>query len=157
MPGKTLEQMEENRKELRIRPARPKDLESVEKLLIASGLAPDGLDDHLSSMLIAEREHRVVATAALELYGDSALLRSVAVDSTERGTGLGQRITKEAIHLALRLRINRLFLLTETAGDFFHKFGFRKVNRAVIPEVVRSSIEFTSLCPDSALAMVLQL
>ena len=149
--------MEGNRKEIRIRPARQEDLRSVEKLLIASGLPPDGIDEHLSSMLIAKRENKVVATAGLEIYGDSALLRSVVVDPTERGGGLGQRITREAVKMAINLSVNRLFLLTETAERFFPKLGFQIVDRAVIPATVKSSLEFTSLCPDTALAMELKL
>lgn len=150
-------QMEANRKIIRIRSARQEDLDSIENLLIASGLPPDGIENHLSSMLVGELEYQILATAALEMYGDSALLRSVAVDSIARGTGLGTRMTEAIVKLALRLRVNRLFLLTETAEDFFPKFGFRKVNRSDIPDNVKSSLEFTLLCPSSALALELRL
>ncbi|MCZ6706157.1 MAG: GNAT family N-acetyltransferase [Bacteroidetes bacterium] len=157
MLPKTLVQMVDDRKEIRIRAARQEDLAPVERLLVATGLAPDGIDDHLPTILIAEHEHQIVATAALEIYNDSALLRSVAVDPDVRGTGVGKRITMEAINLAQRLEIDRLFLLTDTAGEFFPKFGFRVVSRLVIPDLVKSSIEFTSMCADTALAMELRL
>jgi len=149
--------MEKNQIETAIRPARPRDLEPVKTLLISSGLPPDGIEDHLSSMVIAEREGEIIATAALEIYGESALLRSVAVDAREQGTGLGRKITAEAIGVARHLNVIRVFLLTETAREFFPKFGFRIVDRAAIPDLVKSSLEFTTLCPDSALAMELKL
>lgn len=149
--------MEANRKKIRIRPARQEDLDSIEHLLIASDLPSDGIENHLSSMLVGELEYQIVATSALEMYGESALLRSVAVDSIARGTGLGTRMMEAIVKLALRLRVKRLFLLTETAEDFFPKFGFRKVNRSDIPDNVKSSLEFTLLCPSSALALELRL
>src|SRR2546426_10626500 len=48
-----------------------------------------GLEQHVGSTLVARDGDRIVGTAALELYGGSALLRSVAVAgrSEERRVG----------------------------------------------------------------------
>ena len=37
------------------------------------------------------------------------------------------------------------------------RFGFQLVDREAVPATVKGSIEFTSACPDSALAMALNL
>ena len=45
----------------------------------------DGLADHLATTLVARRDGAIVGSAALEMYPDGALLRSVAVAPTCRG------------------------------------------------------------------------
>jgi len=59
-------------------PASRDELPGILELLQEAGLPPDGLADHLSTTLVARQEGRVVGSAALELYGRAALLRSVA-------------------------------------------------------------------------------
>jgi amino-acid N-acetyltransferase len=53
--------------------------------------------------------------------------------------------------------VRRVFLLTETAADFFPRFGFRPVARTAVPAAVQQSVEFSSACPASALVMVKEL
>jgi amino-acid N-acetyltransferase len=81
----------------------------------------------------------------------------VAVDAAARGQGLGQRLTHAALDLARERGIRRVYLLTETADDFFGRFGFRLIDRADVDAAVRESVEFSSACPASARVMLLQL
>jgi amino-acid N-acetyltransferase len=74
--------------------ANPSDLPEVHALLQRSQLPLDGLDEHVETMIVAREESHVVGTAALELYADGALLRSVAVDSATQGRQLGHRLTE---------------------------------------------------------------
>ncbi|HJW82717.1 MAG TPA: amino acid acetyltransferase, partial [Anaerolineae bacterium] len=67
-----------------IESARAGDLPAIFTLLQRSSLPQDGLADHLAATLVARDGDRVVGSAALELYGESALLRSVAVDAALR-------------------------------------------------------------------------
>ncbi len=122
-------------------------------LLEGAGLPPDGVREHLETALVARDSGRVVGSAVIELYGDAALLRSVAVDQTLRGKGLGIRLTEAALDLARARGARRAFLLTETAGWFFPRFGFHVIRRDEVPERVRGSVEFTTACPDTALVM----
>ncbi|MFQ6017775.1 MAG: inositol monophosphatase family protein [Kiloniellaceae bacterium] len=92
-----------------------------------------------------------------QVDGRSALLRSVAVDARLRGRGLGGDLTEAALSLARELGLADVYLLTETADLFFPRYGFRRVERAEIPEAVRGSIEFTQSCPESAIAMKAEL
>jgi amino-acid N-acetyltransferase len=133
--------------------ATPADLPGLLALLQRAKLPPDGIDAHVGSTLIVRRGNAVVGSAALELYGDAALLRSVAVDASLRGQGLGMKLTEAALDLARRRGARAVYLLTETAEQFFPKFGFRVVTRDVIPEAVKRSVEFTTSCCATAVAM----
>lgn len=102
-------------------------------------------------------EGQLIGSGGLEFYGDSALLRSVAVAGAERGKSLGQEIVKDIISRAKARSIEQIFLLTETAHDFFLRFGFRDTDRSGVPLEVQKSSEFSSVCPVSAFCMVLEL
>ena len=137
--------------------ATPGDLAAIEMLLRRSGLPQDGVGDRLATTLVAREAERIVGTAALELYGSEALLRSVAVEPAHQGQGLGQELTRGALGLARQRDVTRVYLLTETAGGFFPRFGFRPLPRTDVPANVQASGEFTYACPASALAMIASL
>jgi amino-acid N-acetyltransferase len=82
------------------------------------------------------------------------MIRSVAVDPAWRGRGLGGRLTRVVLDLAEQAGVQRIYLLTETAPDFFRGFGFRPIQRDDADAAVRTSAEFTELCPTSAIVMV---
>ncbi len=46
-----------------------------------------------------------------------------------------------------------VYLLTETAGDFFPRFGFTAEERSSAPASLQGSVEFRSACPKSARMM----
>ncbi len=134
-------------------PAVRGDLPGIPSLLGARGLPSDGLEDHLESTLVARESGRIVGSAAVELHGPHALLRSVAVDGRHRGGGLGQRLTREAPEHARSRGAPEAFLLTETAAAFFARLGFGPGARTAVPEPVRGSVEFVSACSAGASAM----
>jgi N-acetylglutamate synthase-like GNAT family acetyltransferase len=137
--------------------AGPADWPEVLALLEASNLPVGGLEEHLATALVARDDGAVVGSVALELFGSDALLRSLAVRPELRGQGLGRRLTDAALLLARERAIQRVYLLTETAAPFFRRLGFRDVARPDVPERVRNSLEFRSLCPASAEALTLNL
>jgi amino-acid N-acetyltransferase len=139
--------------EIRIERAREHDLAEVFRLLDTNRLPRDGLREHLATLIVARHDGRVVGSAALELYQDGALLRSVAVDPALQRTGLGRRLTGETIELARQADVPAIYLLTTTAGQYFPKFGFERIERRDVPESVQASVEFTSACPSSATVM----
>jgi amino-acid N-acetyltransferase len=130
---------------------------AILELLARADLPPEGLLEHIETALVARTGGEIVGSAALEVYDDGALLRSVAVDPNLQGQGLGVRLTEAVLHRARELSITHVYLLTETAAEFFPRFGFQPVERSEVPEGVKQSVEFTTLCPDSALAMGLSL
>ena len=129
------------------------DASAVLSLLERSGLPTDGWLRHLEETIVARRDGRVVGSAALEVYDEGALLRSVAVEADARGSGIGRQMTLAAIARAADLGVPAMFLLTTTAEHFFPKFGFEPCARADVPSSVRESVEFTSACPASAVVM----
>jgi phosphinothricin acetyltransferase len=136
-----------------IRAAQPADWPAVAELLAASGLPTAGLREHFASALVAVESGGVVGSAALELYPEGALLRSVAVSAAARGSGIGRELTQAAIRLAERRHAPAIYLLTTTAERYFPKFGFETISRGAVPLSIQSSVEFTSACPASAAVM----
>jgi amino-acid N-acetyltransferase len=143
--------------ELRIEPAHPDDLPAIVSLLEHSGLPRAEIEQHLDAAVVVRDGTRLVGSAAVELYGAAGLLRSVAVAAEQRGQGLGRRLTNAALELARRRGVRHLYLLTETAAEFFPRFGFRTIPRTAVAPTVQQSIEFTRACSASALAMVTEL
>lgn len=136
-----------------IRGAEPSDRERVESLLVASGLPLDGVADHFSSFFVVDDGGQIVGVVGVELYGQHALLRSVAVASEAKGTGVGTLLTRRAIDEAYARGARAIYLLTTTAEKFFPRFGFERVTRDEVPEAVRVSREFQGACPASATIM----
>jgi amino-acid N-acetyltransferase len=128
-------------------------LEEVRSLLQRVRLPLDGVDEHVDTMLVARADGHVVGTAALELYAEGALLRSVAVDPRCRGERLGHELTEAALRLAAQNGAATVFLLTTTAERFFPKFGFETIGRDDVPASVQASLEFQSACCASATVM----
>jgi amino-acid N-acetyltransferase len=133
--------------EATIGPATVPDYPAMLALLRRCGLPEAGLAAHMGAALVARAGGAVVGCAALELYGEAALLRSVAVDAAWRGRGLGRALVEAALDLARRRGVGEVSLLTETAADFFPRFGFRPVERAAVAAPVRGSVELTAACP----------
>ncbi len=137
-----------------LRVARPEDLPVLEALLAAAGLPTEGVAEWLPGFVVAEHEGRIVGVAGLEVYGADGLLRSVAVAEEWRGRGLGSALTAEVLAGARRDGLRAVYLLTETAENYFPKHGFRRIARSEVPEPVTHSVEFRELCPASSTVMV---
>ena len=140
-----------------IEAATDRDLPAIRALLAQLHLPLDGVDTHVQTMLVARDGEQIVGTAALELYDDGALLRSVAVDPRRQGEQLGHQLTEAALRLAATRGKRMVFLLTTTAERFFPKFGFEPIARTDVPASVQRSVEFQSACPASAIVMRKQL
>jgi amino-acid N-acetyltransferase len=140
-----------------IESATERDLPAIRALLERMHLPLAGVDEHLPTMLVARNGEQIVGTAALELYADGALLRSVAVEPHQQGRQLGHQLTDAALHLAATHGVDTVFLLTTAAERFFPKFGFEQITRDQVPLSVRESAEFRSACPAFAIVMRKQL
>jgi amino-acid N-acetyltransferase len=133
--------------------ARPDDGAAIVQLLEQNGLPVDGVLDHLNTALVARSGDRIVGTAALEIYPDGALLRSVAVHAAVRGCGVGRQLTQSALDLAATLDVSAVYLLTTSAERFFPRFGFTRIAREQVAATVQESVEFRSACPSTAVVM----
>lgn len=140
-----------------ITPAGSDDLAQIQMLLSRCRLPLEGLAEFLSTTVVAREADRVVGCAALEIYGTVGLLRSAAIDPAFRSHGLGQQLVQERLAAARTSGIQAVYLLTETAHDYFPRFGFRPVERSVVSPAIHASVEWTSACPESAQAMVMDM
>jgi amino-acid N-acetyltransferase len=143
-----------------IRKAQAADYPRIKQLLAGAELPLDGLPDNLNghdNFLVLCRNRQVLGCAAVERYGRFGLLRSVALESTERRRGFGSRLVRAAMQQARAEGISELILLTTTAAPFFERLGFRIISREDVPAPVRASVEFQGACPTSAAVLQLVL
>lgn len=136
-----------------LRSAQAEDLSAVLGLLEQARLPSAGVAEALPHFVVAENQGEVVGVAGLELYGESALLRSVAVEESWRATGVGRTLIERALSLTRERGIRDVFLLTTTAEHYFPRFGFACVSRDSVAEAVQASAEFQGACPASAVVM----
>ncbi len=137
--------------------ANSKDYLVIQSLLESAKLPLDGVREHLRNFLLLKKEDRIIGTVGLEVYGEKALLRSLAVKAGFRGSGYGKRLYQAIIAKARGQQISEIYLLTETAEEFFAKQGFKKIPRDSADVKVKESIEFRSACPETASCMQLRL
>lgn len=138
---------------LELRTARSEDLTEVLGLLGRAQLPTAGVEESLPHFIVAEREGELIGVAGLEVYGASALLRSVAVEDSWRGSGVGRTLIDRALDQARLAGIEDVFLLTTSAERYFPRFGFSCVSRSEVGDEVRASVEFQEACPASAVVM----
>ncbi len=143
--------------EINIRPARTKDLPHIEHLLLAESLPIAGVAQHLENFVVAERENNVVGAIGLEVYGDTALLRSAVVSPAEKGKGIGGTLYHALLRNAARLGVQRLLLLTNTAEVYFARRGFKRIAQSTVTGPITTSVEFSGACPSHAVCMELLL
>ena len=144
-----------------IRRATQDDAGAIQRVLAGADLTIAGvaeiMREHAGDFFVAESsgaQRQIVAVSGLDVRGDMAVLRSVAVHPDWRGRGVGQAVVRQAIADADARGIHALYLLTVTAERFFPRFGFERVERARIPHAIAETVEFASACPATAVAMV---
>lgn len=134
-----------------VRLVRGPGLAAVAALLREQSLPVADLDGHGSIAFIgALGEQELVGVVGIETAGRDGLLRSLAVAESHRGRGLGERLVEAAEALAGEFGLERLYLLTEDAADYFRRLGYRAVPREHAPPAIRASAQFAALCPASA-------
>ena len=99
----------------------------------------------------------LIGSAALEIFGEDSLLRSICVVEEERGRAVGKSIVADMLERSKANHQKRIFLLTETAQHFFQKLGFKTIERGLVPQQVKASSEFASVCPSSAICMMIEI
>ena len=125
---------------MQIRAAKVSDVEAI-RALISSYAELDkmlsrskaDIYENLQSFLVAEIDGRVVSCCALQvIWGQLAEIKSLAVEQSHVGTGVGKSLVSAAIENARDLGLGKLFALT-LEPLFFEKLGFEKVNKESLP------------------------
>ena len=102
---------------------------------------------------ICDAKGNLMSAGGLESCGTSALVRSVAVDPALRGRKLGQAIVLRLLGMARDGGAREVYLLTETAADFFAGLGFEKIPRDQVPAAIAATSQFSGAACASAQAM----
>jgi N-acetylglutamate synthase-like GNAT family acetyltransferase len=139
-------------------PATPEDLPEVLDLVRSFGLPAEGISDAFpQAYAIMRRGPVLIGVAGLEIYDDVGLLRSVAVMTQERGHGYGRALVVDRLSAARQWQLKCVYLLTLTAADYFRGLGFCDTDRARAPASLQQAPELATLCPASAVCLVLSL
>jgi len=134
--------------------ARP-SLAAAIALLQRAGLPVEDLtEERLEEFFQAGDPSAPIGMVGLELSPPHGLLRSLVVEPHARSGGLGSRLLAHAEAHARSRGVRSLYLLTTTAEAFFGARGYVRADRREAPPFIRSSPEFTALCPESAAFMV---
>jgi N-acetylglutamate synthase-like GNAT family acetyltransferase len=134
-----------------LRPALMNDADAIHRLIDAasqtSTVLPrsrDSVCENLRDYLVAEIDGRIAGCGALHIWGlDLAEVRSLVVAEELRGRGIGGRIVQGLVAEARRLRLKRLFVLTDSEAFFFRQ-GFVSTDRGTLPHKVWNEC---ILCP----------
>ncbi|MGY0231122.1 amino-acid N-acetyltransferase [Longispora urticae] len=136
-----------------IRRARTSDVPGIKRLI--DMYAPDRrlltkpavtLYETVQEFRVATRADSVVGCGAVHVFWrDLAEIRTVAVDPTLAGAGIGRRLVAELLDTARDLGIRRVFVLTFEV-DFFARQGFAPIedspiDSSVYAELLRSHDE----------------
>ena len=137
-----------------IRPATANDYSRVCDLLQSENLPTIDLPKDLPHFFVKTDSEGIVGIVGLELYGGAALLRSMIVLPFYRNKGVASELIDELTLNAKKENVHSIFLITNTAEEFFNRKGFRKVERRNVDERVLQSQEFNGLCPASSAVMM---
>jgi argininosuccinate lyase/amino-acid N-acetyltransferase len=126
-----------------LRQARMDDLDDICRLVdhwaVKGENLPRSREDIMKAILdfgVAVVDGHVVGCAALWIYTPQlAEIRSLGIDETFQGRGIGQEIVGYFLDLAKDLHIPKVFVLTR-APKFFEKCGFKTVSINSLPEKV---------------------
>ncbi len=129
------------------------DLAAIRALLVDCGLPSEDLEQVAGHCIAAKLGSEVVGSVALEPYGRSGLLRSLAVAPAWRGRSLGRTLYSRMAAHARLLGLEELYLLTTDAERYFAGLGFRRIERSEAPAEIQTTSQFRSLCPASAACM----
>ena len=94
--------------------------------------------ENLQCFTVTELDGSVVGCCALEIvWSDLAEIKSLAVDESTKGKGIGRMLVTAAAEQAAALGVPRVFALT-LEPEFFLKSGFEIVEKETMPMKVWS-------------------
>ena len=151
-----------------LRKARIDDVKIIHRLInLSSGkgeMLPRSLMDIYGSLrdffvYYDEYESRIIGICAMNIiWANLAEIRSLYVEESHRGKGVGRVLVEACISEAITLGLFKVFTLTYKK-DFFLKLGFKEIDRNLLPEKIWSDCFRCSKYPDycDEVAMIVEL
>lgn len=128
-----------------IRKAKITDVRYIQKLIELSAKKGEMLSRSLSELYDnlrdyyvyqIEDQNQIIGTCALHIcWEDLAEIRSLVVREEFNRLGIGTKLIEACLSEAISLGIYRIFALTYKP-HFFHKFGFKQVDKAALPHKI---------------------
>lgn len=106
-----------------------------------------------------EDESQVTGICAMTIIWENlAEIRSLYVEESHRGKGLGRELVEACISEAITIGLFNVFTLTYKK-DFFAKLGFKEIDKGLLPEKIWSDCFRCSKYPDycDEVAMIVEL
>ena len=129
------------------------DLKEITNLLLDNQLPTADITEDSIQLFVGLIKNEIVGTIGLETYKPIGLLRSLAVKDVYKNHKMGEKLVKHLFDFCISNDMEDLYLLTTTAEKYFSKFGFQKIDRRKVPEVIMQTKEFKDICPVSAVVM----
>jgi len=151
-----------------LRKARIGDVKTIHRMINASSskgeMLPRSLMDIYGSLrdffvYIDEGTGTVIGACAMNIIWENlAEIRSLYVEDSWRGNGVGRKLVEACISEAITLQLYRIFTLTYK-GEFFRKMGFKIVDRQTLSEKIWSDCFKCPKYPDfcDEIAMIVEL
>jgi RNA 3'-terminal phosphate cyclase (ATP) len=126
-----------------VRKARATDVPAIQRLVahfaLSGELLPRTLNElyeRLRDFFVGDLGGEIVGICALSIYWeDLAEVRSLAVQETQKGKGLGTMLVGACLEEAKSLGVRRVFALTYRPG-FFEKLGFQAIDKRELPQKI---------------------
>lgn len=135
--------------------ARKPGLAEVFALLEEANLPKDDLtDEHLEHFFFFGPGSAPIGLVGLEIRGTDALLRSLVVAPGYRVSGTGTALVAYAEDFARSRGVRSVYLLTTTAEEFFSHRGYGRMAREEAPDSIRSTREYSDICPATSAFMM---
>jgi len=95
----------------------------------------DEIATNIRSYVIAKINNKIIGYAALHIHSIRlAEIRSLIVDNSQRGKGIGKQIVQYLLNEAQKLKVKEDVLVLTYLPDFFKKLSFTEINKENIPE-----------------------
>jgi amino-acid N-acetyltransferase len=131
----------------------PEEFDSTFNLLSETKLDSTDLNQANVRLFTMTGNDQLVGVGGLEIIGNVALLRSVAVSPQHQKKGIGAQLVSLIEKTAKDSGLAALYLLTNTAADFFKANGYQVIHRDNFAEPLKKTAQFSGLCPVSAVCM----
>lgn len=107
---------------------------ALEGLLLPRSL--NELYENIREYYVWEDDGRIVGVCGLHVaWEDLAEVRSLAVDKTASGRGIGRALVEKCLDEARELAVSRVFALTYE-DKFFSRLGFQEADKQTLPQKI---------------------
>ncbi len=151
-----------------LRKARIDDVKTIHRMINSSAgkdeMLPRSLMDIYNSLrdffvYYDEKKSQVIGICAMNIIWENlSEIRSLYVDESYRGRGIGRKLVEACVSEAITLGLFKIFTLTYKK-EFFLKLDFKEIDRNLLPEKIWADCFRCSKYPDycDEVAMIVEL